>query len=80
MYAVDEVFFTDELAEKLKGLAATPRLLLIHGINSDSKNPSPVVAFDGLADFLVDKVLFLSSFTYFSLDRLPHSPPVNPVS
>jgi Xaa-Pro dipeptidase len=59
LYAVDEVYFVDELAAKLHALGDATRLLIMAGVNSDSKLSSPPVAFEGLDTFAVDKVFFL---------------------
>ncbi|XP_031829192.1 xaa-Pro dipeptidase isoform X2 [Nomia melanderi] len=53
-YAVDEVYYTDEIAETLKKKAAT-LLLTLHGRNSDSGLETQELTFDGIEQFNVDK-------------------------
>ncbi|CAG7717380.1 unnamed protein product, partial [Allacma fusca] len=52
-YAVDEVHFVDEIAEKLESMAPES-LLTLNGTNSDSGKQSLEAVFDGISKFKVD--------------------------
>jgi len=53
MYVVDEVFYTDEIAQVLESRGAAT-LLTLNGLNTDSGNMSKEAAFDGISKFTVD--------------------------
>ncbi|XP_065676274.1 xaa-Pro dipeptidase-like [Hydra vulgaris] len=58
IYAVDEVYYTDEIAKVLSSKHAA-LLLTLHGLNTDSQKYTREATFDGIEGFQVDnKILF----------------------
>ena len=56
-YRVDRVFYNEDLVKVLS--EGTPTLLLLNGVNSDSRKPTRQAAFDGISQFKTnDAVLF----------------------
>lgn len=55
-YAVDEVYYVDELVEKLKGMKPSA-LLTLNGVNSDSGKNCLEATFEGISQFKVDNTL-----------------------
>ncbi|KAK9826336.1 hypothetical protein WJX74_010185 [Apatococcus lobatus] len=53
-YAVDDVFYTEEMPNKLAELDP-PSLHVLHGINSDSGSETQAASFKGIGRFQVDK-------------------------
>ena len=56
-YAVDQVFYTDEIAGRLENALAPPLLLLLEGINTDSGKTAKTADFEGIDRFKVDKTI-----------------------
>ncbi len=52
-YKVDQVFYVDEMAERLKEMQTNSTLLLLNGTNSDSGKNTRTAAFDGMSKFQV---------------------------
>lgn len=52
-YAVDEVHYSDQLAEVLAELAP-PQLHVLTGVNTDSGLPFPELVFPGIERFVVE--------------------------
>lgn len=50
-YQVDEVYYVDEMPDKLKTIKANSTLLLLNGVNSDSGKTTRIAAFDGISQF-----------------------------
>ncbi|ODM88692.1 Xaa-Pro dipeptidase, partial [Orchesella cincta] len=61
-YQVDEVYYLDEIVEKLKALRPS-YLLTLNGVNSDSGKTSREATFEGISQFQVDSTLLHQEIT-----------------
>lgn len=62
LYAVDEVFYSDEIAKVLKSKGAKT-LLTLHGVNTDSSLITKEAVFDGMGQFVIENATLFPIIT-----------------